>query len=124
MLPGDCTDGGVWEEPNVEDCTCPDDPTTTSGVSLMWSSTPVGETAVLSCPNTEGECYQETVLMGGVWEEPYVDDCICSEETKTTSGITLMWASTPIGQTAILSCPNTDGNATRNCTVGGVCGRT
>ena len=40
-----------------------DDPTTTSGVSLMWSSTPVGETAVLSCPNTDRECYQETVLM-------------------------------------------------------------
>ena len=35
--------GGVWEEPNVVDCTCPDDPTTTSGVSLMWSSTPVGQ---------------------------------------------------------------------------------
>ena len=30
------------------------DPTTTSGVSLMWSSIPVGETAVLSCPNTKG----------------------------------------------------------------------
>ena len=22
MLPGDCTDGGVWEEPNVNECTC------------------------------------------------------------------------------------------------------
>ena len=34
--------GGVWEEPNVDDCTCTDENTTTSGVSLMWSSTPVG----------------------------------------------------------------------------------
>ena len=34
-------------------------------------------------------------------------------ETTTTSGVSLMWSSTPVGETAVLSCPNTDGNATR-----------
>ena len=114
-----CTVGGVWEEPNVDDCTCPDDPTTTSGISLMWSSTPVGETAVLSCPNTDGNATRNCTV-GGVWEEPNVDDCTCPDDPTTTSGISLMWSSTPVGETAVLSCPNTDGNATRNCTVGGV----
>ena len=115
-----CTVGGVWEEPNVDNCTCPDDPTTTSGISLMWSFNSCWrDRQVLSCPNTDGNATRNCTV-GGVWEEPYVNECICIKETKTTSGITLMWASTPIGQTAIFSCPNTEGNATRNCTVGGV----
>ena len=114
-----CTEGGVWEEPYVDDCICTGENKTTSGITLMWASTPIGQTAIHSCPNTEGNATRNCTV-GGVWEEPYVDDCICTEENKTTSGITLMWASTPIGQTAIHSCPNTEGNATRNCTVGGV----
>ena len=114
-----CTEGGVWEEPYVDDCICTEENKTTSGITLMWASTPIGQTAIHSCPNTEGNATRNCTV-GGVWEEPYVDDCICTEETKTTSGITLMWASTPIGQTAIHSCPTTDRNATRNCTEGGV----
>ena len=36
--------------------------------------------------------------MGGVWEEPNVEDCICTEENKTTSGITLTWPLTLAGE--------------------------
>ena len=50
----------------------------------------------------------------------FVSLLVCPEETNSTSGITLTWPSTPIGEISTLSCPNTDGNATRNCTVGGV----
>ena len=38
---------------------------------------------------------------------------LVSDETTTTSGVSLMWSSTPVGETAVLSCPNTEGNATR-----------
>ena len=46
------------------------------------------------------------------------------DDPTTTSGISLMWSSTPVGETAVLSCPNTDGNATRNCTEWRSMGRT
>ena len=52
--------------------------------------------------------------MGGVWEEPNVEDCTCPGQSHHyIRCITLMWSSTPVGETAVLSCPNTDGNATR-----------
>ena len=114
-----CTVGGVWEQPYVHECTCPEDTNTQSGITLTWPSTPIGETSTLSCPNTDGNATRNCTV-GGVWEQPYVHECTCPEDTNTQSGITLTWPSTPIGETSILSCPNTDGNVTRNCTVGGV----
>ena len=53
---------------------CPNETTTTSGVSLTWSSTPAGETAVLSCPNTDGNATRRCTD-GGVWKEPNVQEC-------------------------------------------------
>ena len=114
-----CTEGGVWEQPYVQECTCPEETNTTSGITLTWPSTPIGEISTLSCPNTDGNATRMCTV-GGVWEQPYVQECTCPEETNTTSGITLTWPSTPIGEISTLSCPNTDGNATRMCTVGGV----
>ena len=55
-----------------------------------------------------------------LWEFAFALQIVCSEETNTTSGITLTWPSTPVGETSVLSCPNTNGSATRNCSVEGV----
>ena len=114
-----CTVGGVWEQPYVQECTCPEETNTTSGITLTWPSTPIGEISTLSCPNANGNATRMCTV-GGVWEQPYVQECTCPEETNTTSGITLTWPSTPIGWTSVISCPNTNGSATRNCSVEGV----
>ena len=118
-----CTAGGIWEQPYVRDCfACPLEINTTLGITLIWPLTPAGETAVQPCPNTDRSAIRGCTVEG-VWEQPYIRDCFiitCPEETSTTSGVTLKWSSTPVGETAVLTCPNTDGNATRKCTVGGV----
>ena len=116
-----CTVEGVWEQPYVQEClTCPRETNTTMGVTLTWPPTPIGQTSVLSCPDTDGNATRNCTVEG-VWEQPYVQECLtCPRETNTTMGVTLTWPPTPIGQTSVLSCPDTDGNATRNCTVEGV----
>ena len=118
-----CTAEGVWEQPYVRDCfTCPLETNTTSGVALTWPLTPAGETAVQPCPDTDRNATRKCSVEG-VWEQPYVRKCLtCPQDTNTTSdsGITLTWPPTIAGETSTLSCPNTDGNATRNCTAEGV----
>ena len=116
-----CTAEGVWEQPYVQEClTCPLETNTTMGVTLTWPITPNGQTSVISCPDTDGNATRNCTAEG-VWEQPYVQECLtCPLETNTISGVTLTWPQTPIGQTSVLSCPNTNRSATRNCSVEGV----
>ena len=117
-----CSAEGVWEQPYIREClTCPREANTTlgSGVTLTWPSTIAGETSVISCPDGDGNAIRNCTVEA-VWEQPYVDNCICTEETKTTSGITLTWFLTPAGGTSVISCPDTDRNATRICSAEGV----
>ena len=105
--------GGVWEEPNVDDCICTEENKTTSGITLTWPLTLAGETSITSCPNTDGNATRNCTV-GGVWEEPVcLMNVFVSKKPRLHRVLLLMWASTPIGQIAVLSCPNTDGNATR-----------
>ena len=83
----------MWEQPYVHECTCPEDTNTQSGITLTWPSTPIGETSILSCPNTDGNVTRNCTVGGVHWEQPYVHECTCPEDTNTQSGITLTWPS-------------------------------
>ena len=54
---------------------CLNETNTTLCITLTWPSTPVGETSTLSCPNTNRSATRNCSV-GGVWEQPYVCDCL------------------------------------------------
>ena len=63
------------------------DPTTTSGVSLMWSSTPVGETAVLSCPTTDRNATRRLYRWEEYGKNLMLMTVLVLNDPTTTSGV-------------------------------------